>query len=1281
MWMQAIRQLTQQPGRRCLLFILAALLLLAAAPTLAQTDTPTPTATATDAPAPDYFCVQEYSYNGEDRYVKFPTSNYLSEGVFVYSDSNCENRLPEVSNFHFRSIGAAHASDEESAWTICQANYNKQLTEIIGPHGSSRNIYYCVFNDAVYATPQPGQSITRLRRLGHVGPSAPDYDPLTADEALAECQSTWPNVNSVVYHSPGPLPGTWRCMVTWTIEATPTPDPDGNSGSNAVIEELIVFGHGFGKSADAGLTECQRKWSDTNAISRHPKLDYYWACLKSQTDQSETPTPTAIATATDTPTATSTSTETATPTDTPTPTATATSAPTNTCVRHMIWDGEVRYLSYPPSNFLHGARSATSNTLHPVYSDSNCENLVSGYETIGAQGGYAHTTDRDEAWEICQANNTKKVFSVAGPSTFSGVEFNCFVLDELYETPDAAVSPTPSKRFLHLGVAEGSTRAQALTNCQADYPSTTNVVWYAVGRWFCQMAWTPPSGMAGAVGANGITLQWTAPPGPVDGYEILRRRPNQGETQPQTLVSDTGNTATIYTDSSATTAGESYVYRVKAIYDGTRGPVSDELQVDVPDATDTPVPTDTPTATETSTSTAAPTDTPTPTETATPAPDYFCIFDMTFRGQKLYIKYPANRHLAENTLFPYYTDANCEAEAEDGHSIHTVAGGTVAASDPDTAWDICVANNTKKVTDVDKFEPDNHWQCRVIDEPAPPGGQTQGFWRLGYVWPSAPDYKPLTAEEALVKCKASWPNANSVAYHWGANPGSWRCLISWTVEATPTPDPNGNSGSNAELVVFGHGFGRTADAGFAECQRKWSATDAIARHPKLEKYWACLKSQPEPTETPTATGTSTPTATATDTPTATATSTPTATETSTPTATATPTDTPTPTPKRGCVQVGPTTYWLFPASNFLSGTVTVHDSDQCDAAGTTQNIGADGYVYTADGQSAAETLCGAGRASGAYQAQQQAFNTNLYACRFLPPTDTPIPPTNTPLPPTSTPIPTDTAIPPVNTPASAPGRAHSLSAQPSGGSVSLSWSAPANGSPVSGYRILRRLPQMGETGLRVIVDNTGSASTSYIDRSAVAGQKHVYRVQALHSAGQGEVSLPAQIVAKAAPSNTPIPPTATPIPTNTPVPPTDTPIPPTNTAIPTNTAVPPTSTPVPTNTPVPPSNTPVPPTNTPVPQQPGRAHSLSAQPSGGSVALSWSAPSDGGQVSGYRIWRRLPNKGEKNLGVLVNNTGSASTSYTDSSAEAGQKHVYRVQALGPGGEGQNSKPAEIVLSG
>ncbi len=1307
MWNHAIRQVTQHSLRNFLLFIFAALLLLAAAPALAQTDTPvpatnTPTPTATVAPAPLDLCYfymvwgndPQYpsEYDGKHLYHKFPENNHMAGGEAHpnFTDPNCENKADWV-KFWATYGGFALASDRDTAWDICIANNANRVTDIT-PSGQSR--YWCLTS---HEPAPPGGQTTRFLRVGYVGPSAPPYDPLTADEALAECQATWPNVNSVVYHSPGPLPGTWQCLISWTVEATPTPDPNGNSGSKAVIEELIVFGHGFGRTADAGLAECQRKWPDTDAISRHPKLEKYWACLKSQTDQSETPTPTATATAT----ATETSTSTATPTDTPTATATVAPAPDYTCVFHYVYDlshnfpteydGTALYLKFPENDFLSG------DLTHPQYTDPNCENQADWIVHAGTFGGVVLAKDLDTGWDLCVANNRNTITDIT-PSLGRG--YMCFT----------NYQPAPpngqTERFHRLGYAwpsppdnEPLTAAEALAECQATWSYANSVAyqWSAPlpGSWICQASWTvqatatpDPNGNSGpepkadelirfghgfgrtadaglaecqrkwsdtdaiarhpklekywacmgsqteeveapgrafdlsaTVSGGSVSLTWDAPAdgGAVSAYRILRRLPDQGEQNMAVLVDNTGSASTSYLDSSAV-AGQRHVYRVQALNGGGEGTVSLPAQISFePEATVAPTNTPIP-----------PTDTPVPTATGAP---FTCVHHTTDQGVKLYLKYPASNHLIG--VQQHYSDSACETDAN--YTVNLLEGGMVIADDGDEAWETCQANHTNKITSILGPLSTNgvEYTCQVGDEPAPPAAPTER-----YLWSGALG-SGSTASEGLADCRRLDASIVAVTEHTTDLPGTWwRCLIRWTVGAT--------------------------------------ATETASATPT-----ATASATPTATSTATPTSTSTPTATATDTPTATATSTPTATATSTATAT----DTPTPAPKRGCVQVGPTTYWLFPASNFLSGTITVHDSDQCDASGTTQSIGADGYVYTSDGQSAAETLCGAGHASGAYSAQQQAFNTDLYACQFLPPTDTPIPPTATPLPPTSTPIPTDTAVAPVNTPASAPGRAHSLSAQPSGGSVALSWSAPVDGSQISGYRILRRLPQMGETGLRVIVDNTGSGATSYVDSSAVAGQKHVYRVQALNSAGQGEVSLPAQIVAKAAPSNTPIPPTATPIPTNTPVPPTDTPIPPTNTAIPTNTAVPPTNTPipptntpVPTSTPIPPTNTPVP-SNTPIPQQPGRAHSLSAQPSGGSVNLSWSAPDDGGQVSGYRIWRRLPNKGEKNLGVLADNTGSASTSYTDSSAEAGQKHVYRVQALGPGGEGQNSKPAQIVLSG
>ena len=82
--------------------------------------------------------------------------------------------------------------------------------------------------------------------------------------------------------------------------------------------------------------------------------------------------------------------------------------------------------------------------------------------------------------------------------------------------------------------------------------------------------------------------------------------------------------------------------------------------------------------------------------------------------------------------------------------------------------------------------------------------------------------------------------------------------------------------------------------------------------------------------------------------------------------------------------------------------------------------------------------------------------------------------------------------------------------------VVLTWSAPAQDSDsVTGYRILRRLPQQGEPNPTVYVADTGSTETTYTDADAtVAGEQYSYRVKALRGnvaskmSNLGRVSLP-----------------------------------------------------------------------------------------------------------------------------------------------------------------------------
>ena len=104
-----------------------------------------------------------------------------------------------------------------------------------------------------------------------------------------------------------------------------------------------------------------------------------------------------------------------------------------------------------------------------------------------------------------------------------------------------------------------------------------------------------PSGLEVSLVENRVTLTWDAPASDaasVTGYEILRRRPNDGEAALTTLVADTGNADTGYTDDSANEPGVSYTYRVRALRDGEQSKVSNYDRIDLPEdyAQDTPEP-------------------------------------------------------------------------------------------------------------------------------------------------------------------------------------------------------------------------------------------------------------------------------------------------------------------------------------------------------------------------------------------------------------------------------------------------------------------------------------------------------------------------------------------------------------------------------------------------------------------------------------------------------------------------------------------------------------------
>ena len=97
-----------------------------------------------------------------------------------------------------------------------------------------------------------------------------------------------------------------------------------------------------------------------------------------------------------------------------------------------------------------------------------------------------------------------------------------------------------------------------------------------------------PSHLSARVVDGGVELRWNPPAedaGSVDGYEILRRRP-ESESSLKTLVADTASTDTSYIDTTATEEGVRYTYRVKAIRGSQRSRWSNYASVRV----ETPAP-------------------------------------------------------------------------------------------------------------------------------------------------------------------------------------------------------------------------------------------------------------------------------------------------------------------------------------------------------------------------------------------------------------------------------------------------------------------------------------------------------------------------------------------------------------------------------------------------------------------------------------------------------------------------------------------------------------------
>ena len=256
------------------------------------------------------------------------------------------------------------------------------------------------------------------------------------------------------------------------------------------------------------------------------------------------------------------------------------------------------------------------------------------------------------------------------------------------------------------------------------------------------------------------------------------------------------------------------------------------------------------------------------------------------------------------------------------------------------------------------------------------------------------------------------------------------------------------------------------------------------------------------------------------------------------------------------MNVGPGTYWLFPASSFVSGTINVYVIGSVRGGGIVHAVDRRGRLraHGGLGEAAAQAICAAAHADGReYTVLQQALNLNLYLCVGVAPTatNTAIPPSNTPITPTATNTlvpPTNTTVPQTLSDPRAIAAVRLSSANP--GELSVDWDAP--GETARDYRV--SWAKVGEA-FRTWTDldyNAYPTAASLTISGLEGGSRYKVMVRARYDGGAGpwtgEVEATVMDEESLPPTNTAIPPTNTAIPpTNTAIPPTNTAIPPTNT--------------------------------------------------------------------------------------------------------------------------------------
>ena len=200
-------------------------------------------------------------------------------------------------------------------------------------------------------------------------------------------------------------------------------------------------------------------------------------------------------------------------------------------------------------------------------------------------------------------------------------------------------------------------------------------------------------------------------------------------------------------------------------------------------------------------------------------------------------------------------------------------------------------------------------------------------------------------------------------------------------------------------------------------------------------------------------------------------------------------------------------------------------------------------------------------------------------------------------------------------PSEPPDKPRGLEATVSNGQVVLTWNDPEDDS-ITGYVILRRVRVNDQGGdFSVLVANTGSAATTYTDDTVAASTTYTYRIKAINEHGVSERSRWVHIDTPAAPE----------------------------------------------------------PEEKESAEPPDKPTGLEAAASNGQVVLTWDDPEDD-SITGYVILRRVRvNDQGGDFSVLVANTGSAATTYTDDEVEASTTYTYRIKAINEHGTSERSR--------